>query len=84
MRRADKQLSPAGDKNVCLFTETITQLFPRLWRLDIAGYFYVIVLAFISAGRGDVREDPLCVHAAVTHIQRAVNPPLLNGSPSVG
>lgn len=66
VRRTNVELAATGDQDVRLLTQAIAQLFTRLRRLDIAGYFYVIVLAFVGTGGGNVRQNAFGVHAAVT------------------
>src|SRR5690606_27416733 len=78
MRRTDKELAPARDQNVSLLTQAIAQLFARFRCLDVARYFHVVILAFVSTCAGDVGQDTFSEHAGVTHVQRTVNPPLFN------
>lgn len=57
VRCTDKELSPAGDQDVSLLAQAISQFLTRFRRLDVAGDFHVVVLALISACAGDVRQD---------------------------
>ena len=66
MRRTNVEFAATGDQDVRLFTQAIAQLFTRYWRLDIAGYFYIIVLAFVGTGGCNVRQNAFGIHAAVT------------------
>lgn len=66
VRRTDLEFAATRDKNVSLLAQSITQFRARLGRLNIAWYLYVIVLAFIVSGQGNVRQDTFGVHAAVT------------------
>jgi hypothetical protein len=66
VRRTDIEFAAAGDQDVSLFAQAIAQFFARLRRLDITGYLYVIVLAFVGTGGGNVRQDAFGIHTAVT------------------
>jgi len=66
MGRTYIEFAAPRDKDVSLLAKAIAQFFARLRRLDITGYLYIIVLALVGTGGGNVRQDPFGIHTAVT------------------